>query len=324
MHIVVLHDAVSEDARPDLADNLVQAKQAAACLEALGHQAEPLAWQAPPRASLERLAARRPEAVFNLVEEPLGRASRIASVPYLLAKAGLPFTGAPGRAMLRTSHKLIAKRLLRAAGLPTPAWRGGDGQGRGAAKGPWLIKSVWEHGSVGIDEDSLVHRGSGLAGALAAKAAELGGPVFAEAYIEGREFNLALLAGPDGPRCLPVAEIVFDDFAPAQLKVVGFRAKWEAGSFEFSHTPRRFSFGAPDQWLLAELKRLALACWGLFGLRGWARVDFRVDRLGRPWILEVNANPCLAADAGFVAAAARAGLDQKAVVAAILADANRG
>jgi D-alanine-D-alanine ligase len=53
---------------------------------------------------------------------------------------------------------------------------------------------------------------------------------------------------------------------------------------------------------------MALRCWKLFDLKGYARVDFRVDQEGRPWILEVNANPCLSPDAGFSAAALRAGL----------------
>jgi D-alanine-D-alanine ligase len=70
--------------------------------------------------------------------------------------------------------------------------------------------------------------------------------------------------------------------------------------------------------LRAELKRMALAAWRLFGLRGYARIDFRVDEQGRPWILELNADPCLSADAGFMAAAAEIGLDQRAVVARIV------
>ena len=50
--------------------------------------------------------------------------------------------------------------------------------------------------------------------------------------------------------------------------------------------------------------------WKLFRLSGCARIDFRVDGRGRPWVLEVNANPCLSSDAGLVAAARRIGLDQ--------------
>ena len=47
---------------------------------------------------------------------------------------------------------------------------------------------------------------------------------------------------------------------------------------------------------------LAVECWRLFDLAGYARVDFRVDSRGQPWILEINANPCLSPDAGFAAA----------------------
>lgn len=325
MRVSVLHDAVPPGARPDQDDNLVQAREVVLALEAGGHQASLCPWEVSPRASLARLSSQRPDAVFNLVEEPLGRAARIHTAPAWLAHEGLAFTGAGGRAMLLTSHKLLAKRALAAADLPTPAWRTPGGRGHGGHDGSWLIKAVWEHGSLGIDDDSLVPSGQPeiLAQALAAKQAQVGGPCFAEAYIEGREFNLALLAGPGGVRLLPTAEIVFESFAAGQLRVVGYRAKWEAASFEYHHTPRRFAFPASDRALLDRLRDLAHACWGLFGLRGWARVDFRVDREGNPWILEVNANPCLAADAGFSAAAAQAGLDQAAVVAYILADLNQ-
>lgn len=75
--------------------------------------------------------------------------------------------------------------------------------------------------------------------------------------------------------------------------------------------PRRRRFAGRTRWL-------ARRCWDLFGLRGYARVDFRVDSQGRPWILEVNANPCLSADAGFIAALEEAGLDQREAVARIL------
>jgi hypothetical protein len=55
-------------------------------------------------------------------------------------------------------------------------------------------------------------------------------------------------------------------------------------------------------------------------LKGYGRVDFRVDSRGRPWVLEINANPCLAPDAGFAAAAIQTGVDFKGVVERIIDD----
>ena len=143
---------------------------------------------------------------------------------------------------------------------------------------------------------------------MEARCEALGGACLAEAYIDGREFNLSLLAGEGGPEVLPPAEIRFDAYPPGKVRVVGYRSKWEEGSFEFANTPRTFQFSAQDAPLLSQLKELARRCWNIFDLQGYARVDFRVDGAGRPWILEVNANPCLSPDAGFSAATLRAGL----------------
>ncbi|MCB1150495.1 D-alanine--D-alanine ligase, partial [bacterium] len=146
-----------------------------------------------------------------------------------------------------------------------------------------------------------------------------GAPWFAEAFVEGREFNIALLEGPAGRAVLPPAEILFPDYPEGKPRIVGYAAKWDPGSFEYTHTVRSFPTEDRDGPLLAEVGRLARACWDLYGLRGWARVDFRVDARGRPFILEVNANPCLAPDAGFAAALDRAGTSFADAVAHILA-----
>lgn len=293
---------------------------------ALGHQTTIVPCTLDLAGLLHRLRSLGAEAVFNLVEDLEGAGRLIHLVPFCLEAAGIPYTGAPSEAMLLTSNKTLAKGLMAGAGISTPQWVGPWPRGirtapcSGNRSGDWLVKSVWEHASVGLDESGLL-RGltpDRVAAELPPRAPQLGGACFAERFVDGREFNLSLLAGPRGPELLPFAEMVFEGFGPDQPRIVGYRAKWDEASFEYQNTVRRFEFGPQDSDLLERLRRLALRAWDLFGLAGYARVDFRVDGAGRPWVLEVNANPCLSPDAGFVAALERAGITFDAATARIL------
>ena len=339
MKVAVIHGEVAEDAGRDERDVIVQVGVVSEGLAALGH--EPVA--VPVSLNLEEaartLTALKPSIAFNLVESLSGKGSLIHIVPALLDALKIPYTGAGTEAIILTSNKVLAKKWLGAAGLPTPAWfTAGDVQEDLRVSGPWLVKSVWEHASIGLDEDSVIpeaDRGRLLA-EMEARRDMLGGACLAEAFIAGREFNLSLLAagrdpgceingrdhlsiaGGNAPEVLPPAEIRFDAYPPEKVRVVGYRSKWEVGSFEFNHTPRSFTFSETDAPLLARLKELAIRCWKLFDLKGYARVDFRVDKAGNPWILEVNTNPCLSPDAGFHAATLQAGLTFSEVLKRII------
>jgi D-alanine-D-alanine ligase len=273
---------------------------------------------------VETLRATGPAFVFNLVESVEGHGRLIHIAPALLDTLGVDYTGSTADALYVTSNKRMAKKWLESWSIPTPAscseegLRGGD---RPLA-GRYILKSAWEHASIGLGPDSVVQPETTgrLLAELERRRTALGGEGFAESYIDGREFNLSLLASLHGPEVLPPAEIRFTDYPPEKPKMVDYRAKWEEASFEFQHTVRSFDFPDGDRPLLRSLEDLAKRCWRLFGLRGYARVDFRVDQEGRPWVLEVNANPCISPDAGFAAAAARKGLSYRSVVQRILQD----
>jgi D-alanine-D-alanine ligase len=230
--------------------------------------------------------------------------------------------------MVLTSGKVLAKGWMAGSGIPTPPWigpwPGADGTLHGNATGrdAWIIKSVWEHASIGLDENSIVEdcRPEAVFPLLHSRAAGLGGACFAERFIAGREFNLSLLAGPRGPDVMPPAEILFEGFTEAMPRIVDYRAKWDQEAFAYHHTPRQFDFDPADRHLLQRLDDLAIQCWRRFGLTGYARVDFRVDPAGQPWVLEINANPCLSTDAGFAAALERAGIAFDDAIARIVAD----
>jgi len=327
--IAIVHNAVTDPARPDEADVLVQVAAITSALNGLGYHPVPVPCTLDLAALKQALETIRPVGVFNLVESLENRGSLIHVVPALLDALAVPYTGCPAPAVYATSHKVMAKERLHLAGLPTPAWinpfpvdmpwQGGMDlrEDRHPQNSPapqnqdidrvWIIKSVWEHGSLGLEAEHLV---TGTAKTinrlLKARATGLGGACFAEQFVFGREFNLSLLATRSGVQVLPAAEILFPDTPDNRPAMVGFRAKWEQDSQEYRNTPRRFDFSPADTPLLAELNTLALRCWHLFHLAGYARVDFRVDSDGRPFILEINTNPCLSPDAGFAAALDRA------------------
>lgn len=323
MKVVILHDALPADPSTDHLDVLVQAEAVSAALLKLGHEPVIASLSLDLKASEAALARLKPDLVFNLVESVDGRGRLIHLAPSLLDALAIPYTGADTEAMFQTSHKMLAKARLRDRGILTPTW-----YSRAALAseeflpGRYIIKSVWEDASIGLDEDSVIQaeRAWELREEIENRLGRLGGDGFAEAYIDGREFNLALLGGDDGPSVLRPAEIEFVGYSDDKPRVVGYRAKWDVHSYEYHHTPQRFRFPKSDRPLLEQLAAIAAECWKLFGLRGYARVDFRVDAEGRPWVLELNANPCLSPDAGFAAALQRSGLSFVQAVERIIQD----
>lgn len=320
--IVVLHSHVPAAAPPDEQDTLVQAQEIAAALERCGHRTTLMAFELNLEAMMDRLLEAAPELVFNLVETAAGSGRFITLAPALLDHLALPYTGSSTEALFLSSNKLEAKRLLRSASIPTPPSFSMSQCLAGEAEpaNPLVLKSVWEHASVGLFEDAVITPTDTqeLAAAVERQARRTGGEVFAERFIDGREFNLALLSDGREVVVLPAAEISFVDFPAGKPRIVDYRAKWDAASFEYQHTPRSFRVRSEDRGLVRDLAIMAVECWRLFNLGGYARVDFRVDTDGQPWVLEINANPCLASDGGYMAAAEQAGFDLAAVVRKIL------
>src|SRR5205814_960608 len=82
-----------------------------------------------------------------------------------------------------------------AAGLPTPDWTLAEGCQQ-ALTPPYIIKAVWEHASIGLDDHAVITGGDGstVCDQIASRSRQLGQACFAERYVDGREFNLSLIA----------------------------------------------------------------------------------------------------------------------------------
>ncbi len=310
------------DAGQDELDVLEEAATVSEALAELGHESIDATFSLNLEAASAHLRALRPDFVFNLVESVEGSGRLVYLAPALLDFLKIKYSGCPTEAIFATGNKLLTKRMLQGAGIPTPPWLTlSNVEQQANQAGPWIIKSVWEHASIGLNEESVVADSLAVADRLRRARVSAAGDSFAELYIHGREFNVSVLGSPRGPEVLPVAEMVFVGFPEGRPRIVDYRAKWDEASFEYKNTVRSFDFGPNDAALVEQLRDLSRNCWTLFQLRGYARVDFRVDEAGKPWVLEVNTNPCISKGAGFLAAAGKASLSQAEVVARIIADA---
>ena len=323
MRVLLLHSDVPADAPPDELDTLVTVEAVAAALAELGHSVTQAAFTPNPSAIDGALADSGADVVFNLVESVFGQGNLAGCAPAMLEKRGIRFTGASAVAIACCADKPFTKRLLRKAGLSTPDWSEPPHWERLAEGSLYVVKSATEDCSVGLDDASVVRGKEAVCARATLAVARHGGNWFAESYCPGREFNVSLLEAEDGPRVLPIAEIAFADWQPDRPRLVGYAAKWDSQSSDSVATPRVFGIDVKAPELAQSLARLSRAAWHLLGLRGYARVDFRLDATGAPTILEINPNPCLEPEAGFAAAAMKAGIPYVELVDRILETAFR-
>lgn len=325
MLAAVLREEVGQDAAADALDTVEMAQAVTESLELCGWETRQVLLGHDAPAFGAKLAQAAPDVAFNLVESFAGQAVLACVAPALCRAAGVPCTGSDEGALAAAADKALCRRIMASAGIPAPEATSLAELRQGIFPGPgtYIVKSRFEDASLGLDDDCVVQAASasGLLDSMEALAPRLGGDCVAERFVAGREFNLAILAGPDGaPHPLPLAEMVFDP-AMTGPAILGYAAKWHAGSDAYASSVRSFDLdnSVPTQAMI----RAGLGCWEVFGLAGYARVDFRVSRGGEVFVIDVNPNPCIAPDSGFTAAARQAGLTHAEVVRAIVADALR-
>lgn len=318
MKVAILYNSPMPG-KPDSEDVLEEVSLVAECLGRRGYGHCSIPVKGGVSGIVEALSALRafaPEVVFNLVETMDEDPRGLPAMAALLELSGLPHTGSPYDVLLTSTDKALSKLILESSGIPTPAFSIYPGV-KELPPFPVIAKPAWEDASVGIDDASVFHAEKPLADALPVIYGRHGGQkIIIEEFIDGREFNIAVLEAPDGsPEPMPLAEMTYQDWPDGKPRIIGYAAKWEPESFEYANTVRAFN---PPDAPLEAIRSAALRSWEAFGFRGYARVDMRLSADGTPKVIEVNANPCIAPDSGFISAAKQAGYSEAEVIERIL------
>ncbi|HZX13190.1 MAG TPA: ATP-grasp domain-containing protein, partial [Thermodesulfobacteriota bacterium] len=173
---------------------------------------------------------------------------------------------------------------------------------------PLIIKPNLEDGGLGIDSKSVVWDVKSLQKKVKATINEFRKPVIVEEYIDGREFNVSIL----GDDVLAVGEVEFR-LPQGKPRVVSYKAKWDKESDEYKGTVPVYP-ASLNRKTENRIKNIAMKAFRAIGCRDYARVDLRMDSLGRIYVIEVNPNPDISPESGFSKALKAAGISYKAFV----------
>lgn len=307
-NILILHNPVSDTSKEDELDVLEQAELIENALTEMGYNFQRAAFDLNFNNLLLIIKNQTVDLVFNLVEtvNEIGRFSYIA--PTLLELYRIPFSGSGAEAVLMTTDKVLCKKLLRYHHINTPDWTI-DLEDLVPEKF-YIVKPIDEDGSVGI-EDDVITQGEMIR--------VIPNGFFAEEYIHGREFNISVIGGKNEYEIMPPAEMCFsEEYYETKPRILGYKAKWDETSSEYHSTTRSFEFEDKDNQLLSKLNDISGKCWEIFGLNGYARIDLRVGIDNKPHVIEINANPCLSPDSGFIAACEKFGLTKTEIINRII------
>jgi len=257
----------------------------------------------------ERMKREEIDVVINLCEGYLNQSRFEPSIAAVYEMLDLPFTGNDSLALAICQDKFKTKAILRALGLPTP-----HGQLVSSPEEkinlpfPLIVKPACEDASVGINLNSVVDNEEALRLRIEEIVKKYQQPALVEEFIDGREFNVALLGiEGQGVQALPVSEIDFSSLPENTPRICCYEAKWFEDHELYQATPPICPAHINDR-LRRKLQSLAVAAFKAMGCRDYARVDLRLSSRGEPYILEVNPNPDISLNAGYARALRAASL----------------
>lgn len=286
------------------------------CLLDLGHRPFRVPAVRPLEETVRRLREGEPDLVFNLCEGYVGASELEGAVAGLLDLMGLSYTGNRSATLHLSLRKERVKEILRSRKIPTPDWFCADSVETVLPAGfvfPAIVKPLREDASIGIEPSSVVANEAAMRERIGRVLEVHRQPALVETFIDGREINVAMVDG----RVLECSEIRFDGLPEDLPDIVTYRGKWDEESAEYRGTVPEVPAKLTKN-LRMELERLALETWEALDGRGYARVDFRIDRNDAPYVLEFNPNPDFSSDAGMANCARAAGWSYPRLVSEVL------
>lgn len=284
-----------------------------AAIAALGHT--PVRIGTAKQLCQRLLAGERWDLVYNIAEGLHGRA-REAHVPCLLELFHIPYTCSDPLVCALTLDKALTKRVVRDAGLATPAFEVISSVEQAARCGlafPVFAKPIAEGTGKGINAASRITDRAQLARVCARLLDTYQQPVLVEEFLPGREFTVGIVG--TGARARVIGTMEIEVLGAPETAIYSYENK------EWCDTRCRYST-PPRAALLDAIEALALGAFRALECRDVARVDIRLDARGQPSFIEINSLPGMhPTHSDLPMIASRAGIPYEQLVGMIIASA---
>ena len=288
-------------------------------IHSLGHQCFVMAVHDEIFTVIHWLKEIHPDVVFNLCESVYGNTCWEMNIPALLDLLHIPYTGSPPLTLGLCQDKGKVKDILRSQGIQTPRYKIFN-QPLNHIKGnifPMIVKPLHEDGSLGISEKSVVFDDEALERQIQYVIEKYHQPALVEEFIEGRELNVSLIEANGKVEVLPISEIDYSELPEGMAKICGYEAKWVPESLEYQRS--KPICPAPLEGVMKKrVEHIAVRVFKLFGCRDYGRVDLRVDREGKIYVIELNPNPDISPQSGMTRAIEAQGLAYEEFIGGLL------
>lgn len=245
---------------------------------------------------LENMDGINVDIVFNISEGIISGRNRESQVPILLETAGIPYVGSDALTLGLTLDKIMAKKVFIYEGIPTPKFfevRTIENlTDTDHMNFPLIVKPRFEGSSKGLSEKSRVENMEQLRKQVGLIIDTYKQPALVEEFISGQEFTVAVL-GNDNPEALPIVQVKIDGDLDLGDKFYTFA--------RISSDRLEYVCPAPIAKELAKkISSLAVEAYQSVDCVDFGRVDFRVDKFGNPYVLEINPLPSLSTEDVFM------------------------